>query len=90
MVFFEDHCAQLPQIFDRLNPVSGATQYDYEYQEIPVDTLDQNNPSSTGELKTVTWLQTDFQTQTALYESLTGVTLPAGQVALPLPGTVCD
>jgi hypothetical protein len=38
----------------------------------------------------VTWLQSDFQPQTALHESLTGVTLPASQVALSLPGTVCD
>jgi hypothetical protein len=38
MGFEEEHCAKLPHIFDRLVPVSGATQYDYEYQEIPVNT----------------------------------------------------
>ncbi len=88
--FVEEHCAELPCIFDRLFPTPGATQYDWEYQEIPVGTLDPSAPTTTGNLMKVTWLETDLQEQTSLYESLTGVSLPNGQAAVPLPETVCD
>jgi hypothetical protein len=90
VVFEEAHCAELPEIFAQFIPVAGATQYDFEYQEVPVGTPDTDQPSWTGDKMAKTWQKDDLQEQTSTYETLTGVTLPNGQAAVPLPGTVCD
>jgi hypothetical protein len=72
--------------------VSGAAQYDYEYQQVPVGTpiQDLETVAPLGDLMTQSWPQSEFQNQTSNYENLTGVSLPGNQVALPLPGTICD
>jgi hypothetical protein len=92
MPFSEEHCPDLSVIYDREIFEPGATQYDYEYQPIPVGTAVQELDTVTplDDKMQQTWLQADFAEQTATYESLTHTQLPPGQIALPLPGTVCD
>jgi hypothetical protein len=92
LAFDEPNCSKLPQIFDREPLIPGATQYDFQYEQIPVgiNPQDLDSVPALSEQMGVTWMQDDLGPQTATYESLTGVALPAGEVALPLPGTVCD
>jgi hypothetical protein len=84
--FYEEHCAELPEVYIRLFPVADATHYDFEYQPIPAG-ADLDAPGTS--VMTKTWLTDDLAQNTSTYEALTGVTLPNGQAALPLPGTTC-